>query len=208
MELNAVIPAIPRYMQWSKQNISWSQNDHPKVMPNPGGYALVVDPIMYGSTMKVGFSKVLVDNGSSNNIMYQSTMHTLEITENLLEPSHSNFRGIVPGLSRSPMGKVRVDVLFGGRHNFRVENILFAVVDLDNPYHALLGRPALVKFMASTHVAYIKMKMSEPNGVLTMVGNYQISLETASAGSCLAESLVIAEEKRMIQTAIVLAQSA
>jgi hypothetical protein len=48
MEVNAVIPAVPRYMQWSEQEITWSFKDHPKVMPNPGGYALVVDPIMHG----------------------------------------------------------------------------------------------------------------------------------------------------------------
>jgi hypothetical protein len=105
------------------------------------------------------------------------------------------------------MGKVQVDVLFGGRDNCCVENILFEVVDLDIPYHALLGRTALAKFMTSTHTAYLKMKMPAPKGPLTVVGNYKVSLETASAGSDLVESLVIAEEKRRIQTAVVLAQS-
>ncbi|KAM0923579.1 hypothetical protein ACQ4PT_005449 [Festuca glaucescens] len=207
MEVNAVIPAVPKYMLWSEQEITWSFKDHPKVMPNPGGYALVVDPIMHGTSSRVRFSKVLVDNGSSINIMYRHAMHTLGITENMLEPSRTTFHGIVPGLSCSPMGKVRVDVLFGSRDNCRVENILFEVVDLDSPYHALLGRPALAKFMASTHTAYLKMKMPAPNGPLTVVGNYKVSLETASAGSNLAESLVIAEEKRRMQTAVALAQS-
>ncbi|KAK1667035.1 hypothetical protein QYE76_055194 [Lolium multiflorum] len=94
-------------------------------MPNPGGYALVVDPIMHGPSSRVRFSKVLVDNGSSINIMYRQTMHTLGITQNMLEPSHTTFHGIVPGLSCSPTGKVRVDVLFDCRDNCRVENILF-----------------------------------------------------------------------------------
>jgi hypothetical protein len=134
-------------------------------------------------------------------------MHTLGITENMLQPTHTTFHGIVPGLSCSPMGKIRVDVSFGGCENCRVENLLFEVVDLDSPYHALLGRPALAAFMASTHTAYLKMKMSAPKGPLTVVGNYKISLETASARSNLAESLVIAEGKRRMQTAEVLAQS-
>ncbi|KAK1625913.1 hypothetical protein QYE76_000228 [Lolium multiflorum] len=164
-------------------------SDHPKVMPNPGGYALVVDPTMHGPSSRVRFSKVLVDNGSSINIMYRHTMHTLGVTPNMLEPSHTTFHGIVLGLSCSPMGKVRVDVTFGGRDNCRVENVLFEVVDLDSPYHALLGRPALAKFMASTHTAYLKMKMPAPNGPLTVVGNYKVSLETTSARSNLAESL-------------------
>ncbi|KAK1572795.1 hypothetical protein QYE76_048129 [Lolium multiflorum] len=178
MEVNIVIPAIPKYMLWSEQEITWSFKDHPKVMPNPGGYALVVDPIMHGASSRVRFSKVLVDNGSNINIMYQHTLHTLGITENMLEPSRMTFHGIVRGLSCSPMGKVRVDVLFGGRDNCRVENILFEVVDLDSPYHALLGRSTLAKFMASIYTAYLKMKMLAPNGPLNVVGNYKVSLET------------------------------
>ncbi|XP_051221267.1 uncharacterized protein [Lolium perenne] len=74
------------------------------------------------------------------------------------------------------MGKVQVDVLFGGRDNCRVENIIFEVVDLDSPYYALLGRPTLAKFMGSTHMVYLKMKMSAPNGILTVVGNYKTSM--------------------------------
>ncbi|KAK1646270.1 hypothetical protein QYE76_064075 [Lolium multiflorum] len=207
MEVNAVMPAVPKYMLWSDQEITWSFKDHPKIMPNPGGYALVVDPIMKGPETRVKFSKVLIDNGSSINIMYKHTMRTLGITENMLQPTHTTFHGIVPGLSCAPIGKVRVDVSFGGRDNCRVENIEFEVVDLDSPYHALLGRPALAAFMASTHTAYLKMKMPAPRGPLTVVGNYKVSMETASAGSNLAESLVIAEEKKRMQTAVALAQS-
>jgi hypothetical protein len=194
-------------MLWSDQEITWSFKDHPKIMPNAGGYALVVDPIMKGPTTRDKFSKVLIDNGSSINIMYRHTMNTLGITENMLQPTRTTFHGIVPGLSCAPVGKVRVDVSFGGRDNCRVENLEFEVVDLDSPYHALLGRPALAAFMASTHTAYLKMKMMAPRGPLTVVGKYKVSLETASAGSNLAESLVIAEEKRRMQTAVALAQS-
>ncbi|KAK1617071.1 hypothetical protein QYE76_022588 [Lolium multiflorum] len=193
-------------MLWSDKEITWSFKDHPKIMSNPGGYALVVDPIMKGPETRVKFSKVLIDNGSSINIMYKHAMRTLGITENMLQPTRTTFHGIVPGLSCAPIGKVRVDVSFGGRDNCRVENVEFEVVDLDSPYHAL-GRPALAAFMATTHTAYLKMKMPAPRGPLTVVGNYKVSLETASAGSNLAESLVIAEEKKRMQTAVALAQS-
>ncbi|KAK1605236.1 hypothetical protein QYE76_028909 [Lolium multiflorum] len=176
MEVNAVMPAVPKYMLWSDQEITWSFKDHPKIMPNPGGYALVVDPIMKGPETRVKFSKVLIDNGSSINIMYKNTMRTLGITENMLQPTRTTFHGIVPGLSCAPIGKVRVDVSFGGRDNCRVENIEFEVVDLDSPYHALLGRPALAAFMASTHTAYLKMKMPAPRGPLTVLSGNEWKL--------------------------------
>ena len=46
MEVNAVMPAVPTYMDWSEQEITWSRADHPRVMPRPRSYALVVDPTL------------------------------------------------------------------------------------------------------------------------------------------------------------------
>ena len=168
----------------------------------------MLDLTFIGPDINVKFTRVLIDGGSNINILYRDTMLKMGITENMLEPSRTTFHGIVPGVSCSPMGKVRVDVLFGTRENCRIENILFKVVDLASPYHALVGRPALAKFMASTHIAYLKMKMAGPNGVITISGNYKRSMECASAGSALAESLVIAKEKKKIQDFVALAQSA
>ena len=98
--------------------------------------------------------------------------------------------------------------MFGTRDNCRTESILFEVVDLPSPYHALLGRPALLQCMASTHVSYLKMKLPGPNGVVTVAGSYKRSMECASTSSALDESIVIAKEKRRIHTTVALAQSA
>jgi hypothetical protein len=134
--------------------------------------------------------------------MYRDTMHKLGIKENMLEPSQTMFHGIVSGLSCAPMGKIWIDVMFGNQDNCRVENLWFEVVDLDSPYHALLGRLALAKFMASTHVAYLKMKIPGPKVVITIIGDYKRSMACALAGSNLAESLIIAEEKKRLKRAV------
>ncbi|XP_020148383.1 uncharacterized protein [Aegilops tauschii subsp. strangulata] len=125
-------------------------------------------------------------------------MEKLGIKEKQLLPSQTVFHGIVPGLSCSPIGKIKIDVLFGDKTHFHREPIWFDVVDLDSPYHALLGRPALAKFMAAPHYGYLKMKMPGPKGIITIAGDYQKSLTCAAASSQLAESLVIAEEKRLL----------
>lgn len=208
LEVNAVMPAVPKFMHWSEQEITWSRKDHPRIMPSPGAYALVVDPTFVGSTINARFSRVLIDNGSSINIMYRDTMVKMGISANTLLPSRTTFHGIVPGASCAPMGKILVDVLFGTRDNYRTESILFEVVDLESPYHALLGRPALAKFMASTHTAYLKMKMPGPNGIITISGDYKRSMECASAGSNLTESLVIAAEKKKMHEVVAMAQAA
>jgi hypothetical protein len=94
------------------------------------------------------------------------------------------------------MGRVQREVLFGEKGNSRCEPIWFEVVDISSPYHALLGRPALAKFMAVPHYAYLKMKLPGPKGVITVSRCFKKSLKCAKASSQLAEALVIAEEKR------------
>ena len=79
------------------------------------------------------------------------------------------------------MGKIRLDVIFGTRENFRRESVEFEVVDHSSPYHTILGRPALAKFMAVPHYAYLKMKMPGPKGIITVAGCYKRSMECASA---------------------------
>jgi hypothetical protein len=202
------MPSTPSFLHWSEQEIKWTKEDNPKIMPTPGGYALLVDPTIVGPSSNIRFTKVLVDDGSSINIMYVDTMVKLGITENMLTPSRTVFHGIVPGLSCSPIGKIRVDVCFGTPANYRVENIEFEVVDLKSPYHALLGRPALAKFMASTHIGYLKLKMPGPSGVITISGDYIQSMKCASVGSSLVESLVIAEEKKKMEEIVKMAQVA
>src|SRR3954467_11666177 len=150
-EVNATMPLIPQYMQWSDCSISWGRENHPSVMPNPGTYPLVVDALFASPKFSCLFSRVLVDGGSTINILYRDTLVKLGMSERDLERSWTTFHGIVPGLSCTPMGRIRLDVIFGTQENFRREPIWFEVTDLSSPYHALLGLPAFAKFMLSAH---------------------------------------------------------
>jgi hypothetical protein len=133
-------------------------------------------------------------------------MEKLGIPEIQLMPTKLTFHGIVPGHSCTPMGRIELEVLFGGKDNHRHEPIWFEVVDLNSPYHALLGRPTLAKFMAVPHYAYLKMKLPGPRGVITITGCNKKSMECARASSKLAEALVIAEQKRQLLQRVVAVQ--
>jgi hypothetical protein len=198
VEVNAVIQVRPQFMHWSDASITWGCEDHPPLMPRPGGYALVLDPIVFSETHTCRFSRVLIDGGSSINLLYRTSMEKLGIPVIQLKPTRLTFHGIVPGHSCTPMGRIELEVLFGGKDNHRREPIWFEVVDLNSPYHALLGRPTLAKFMAVPHYAYLKMKLPGPRGVITITGCYKKSIECARASSKLAEALVIAEEMRQL----------
>jgi hypothetical protein len=167
-------------------------------MPSPEEYALVLDPIMRSDTHTCRFSRVLIDGGSSINLLYRSSMEKLGISLAQLEPSRLTFHGIMQGHSCTPMGRVRLEVLFGKKGNSHREPIWFEVVDISSPYHALLGRPALAKFMAVPHYLYLKMKLPGPRGVITVSGCFKKSLACTKASPQLAEALVIAEEKRQL----------
>jgi hypothetical protein len=104
------------------------------------------------------------------------------------------------------LGKVQLEVLFEKKGNSCREPIWFEVVDISSPYHALLGHPALAKFMADPHYAYLKMKLPGPGGVITVSGSFKKSLAYAKESSQLAEALVIAEKKRQLLHRVKLAQ--
>ena len=182
-EVNVVASDTSEFMHWSEKPVSWSRADHPEVMPNLGSYALVLDATFATDRRAARFSRVLIDEGSSINILYKGTTEKLGIKRRQLQSSRTVFHGIVPGLSCSPIGKILLDVLFGDKDHFRREQVWFEVVDLESPYHALLGRPALAKYMAIPHYAYLKMNMPSSKGILIMAGDYRKS------SACAAESV-------------------
>ncbi|KAM3230100.1 hypothetical protein ACQJBY_060726 [Aegilops geniculata] len=132
-------------------------------------------------------------------------MEKLCIKVKQLQPSRTAFHGIVSGLSCSPTGKIKIDVLFRDKNHFHREAIWFEVVDLERPYHALLGRPTLAKFMAVPHYAYLKMKMPGTKSIITIAGDYQKSADYAADSSWLAESLVIATERKLLDRVVAMA---
>ena len=198
-EVNATAPDIPQFFDWSEQPVTWSREDHPDVMPSPGSYSLLLDPIIVAGERACTFSRVLINGGSSINILYKDTADKLGLTETMMQPSRTTFHGIVPGKICAPIGTVWLDVIFGKEENFRRVPVWFEVVDHQSAYHAILGRPALTQFMAVLHCAYLKMKLPGPHGIITVSGDYKRLIACASYGSKIAESVAHAEELQQIK---------
>src|SRR3954452_18984382 len=49
-EVNMVAPATPSYLKWSQTAITFDHSDHPTHIATPGRQALVVDPVVEGTT--------------------------------------------------------------------------------------------------------------------------------------------------------------
>ncbi|KAI4975564.1 hypothetical protein ZWY2020_049171 [Hordeum vulgare] len=178
------------YLHWSEQTISWSREDHPPRVDNLGDLALVVAPQVGGYTL----SKVLMDGGSSINILYFDIFQRMNLLEKDLMPSTTVFHGIVPGKSAYPIGRVRLTVAFGTAQNYRSESLIFEVVKLKSPYHALFGRPAYARFMARPCYVYLKLKMPGPKGPITVEGDRRIAKECEEGDAAYAEVACAAEE--------------
>ena len=83
-----------------------------------------------------------------------------------------------------------------------MEHINFYVTDFDTAYHAILGHPALAKFMAVPHYAYLVLKMPSPAGVLSLRANFSVAYAYET------ESLALAEATDLsIQMASVVAEA-
>ena len=88
---------------------------------------------------------------------------------------------MVPGRASKLLGEITLLEQFGMASNFRVEHINFYV-------HAILGRPALAKFMAIPHYAYLVFKMPSPTGVLALWANLSITYAYETESLSLAEA--------------------
>ena len=62
--VNAVQPAVPRYLRWSEQPIVWSREDHPPRVDNPGQLALVVAPQVEINSLKYSWMEVAASTSS------------------------------------------------------------------------------------------------------------------------------------------------
>jgi hypothetical protein len=103
-EVNTVMPAEPQYINWSEAATTWGCEDHPPLMPSPGEYALVLDPVVCFDTHTCRFSRVLIDGGSNINLLYRSSIEKVGIPIAQLKSSRLTFHGIVPGHSCTPYG--------------------------------------------------------------------------------------------------------
>jgi hypothetical protein len=157
---------------------------------------LVVEPQVGGYKL----TKVLMDGGSSINILYYDTCRRMNLSEKQLSPSTTVFHGIVPGKSAYPIGRIKLEVAFGDEYNYRTEFLTFEVVKIKSPYHALFGRPAYARFMARPCYVYLKLKMPGPKGTITVDGNRKIARECEEGVAAYAESACAAKELKFYKS--------
>jgi hypothetical protein len=113
-EVCLVKVAAPVYLDWSDKPITFDRGDHLDFVPGPGRCPLVVDPIIGN----VRLSKVLMDEGSSLNIIYAETLELLGVDRSEVRTGATPFHGIAPGKQVLPLGRFDLPVCFRTPSNF------------------------------------------------------------------------------------------
>jgi hypothetical protein len=124
-------------------------------IPKHGRFPLVLDPCINS----VQFERVLVDGGSSIDILFHSSLSALKLMEADLKPYDAQFWGVLPRQSSIPLGQITLLVQFGNPNHFRTDYVNFVVADFEGTYHTILGRLALTKFMVVLHYSYLVLKI-------------------------------------------------
>ncbi|GAV63785.1 hypothetical protein CFOL_v3_07303, partial [Cephalotus follicularis] len=117
--------------------ISFSEVDYEGVRL-PHDDPVVVTLLVELFTMK----RILLDSGSSADILYKHAFDQLRIPTDQLKPVKTPLVGFT-GETIHPLGSINLSVVAGtAPHQTQVE-MTFLVVDTPSPYNAIIGRPGL-----------------------------------------------------------------
>ena len=94
--------------------ITFDRRDHPTSICHGGLAALVLDPIIDGYHL----TRVLMDGGSSLNLIYKDTVCKMAIDPSRIKPSNTTFKGVIPDVEARYTGSLTLEVVLGSPDNF------------------------------------------------------------------------------------------
>ncbi|XP_072062188.1 uncharacterized protein [Arachis hypogaea] len=149
-------------------NITFSQEDICSAAPN------LDDPVVISiQTGELLVRKVILDSGSSADVLFYSTFLKMKLSEKLMQPSSGELVGFSG--ERVPIkGYIWLKTMMGEGSLSRTIDMQYLVVDCPSPYNIILGRPALNMFRAVVSTFYLCVKFQAQDGrIATLHSNRQ-----------------------------------
>ncbi|XP_068504586.1 uncharacterized protein [Phaseolus vulgaris] len=116
--------------------------------------------------------RVLVDQGSSADVMFLSTFNKLRLSPDLLRP----YTGCLYGFADNQVevrGYLELRTTFTDGEASRIESIRYLVVNANSAYNILLVGPALNRLNAVSSTRHMKMKMPDLSGKVIVIKSDQ-----------------------------------
>jgi hypothetical protein len=117
-----------------------------------------------------GIHRILVDNGSSTDILYWPAFQQMGIDRERIKPFASPLVGF-GGEVVFPIGIIPLPVTAGTTPQLATVMVDFLVIDRPSAYNAIMGRPALNKLKAVTSTYHLMMKFPTEEGVGVVRGD-------------------------------------
>ncbi|GFY98634.1 hypothetical protein Acr_13g0000350 [Actinidia rufa] len=141
-------------------------NDDLRGLHLPHDDALVVSAVIANFNVQ----RILIDNGSSADILFVSAFERMKVGLDKLHPFHTPLIGF-GGNTTHPLGWINLPITLGMEPHQTTVWQDFIVVDCPSPYKAILGRPTLGGIKAITSTYHLKVKFPSPTGIGEIKGD-------------------------------------
>ena len=170
MEIQAIskLPRLDNVITFSDSNIEGCQHPH--------NDQLVIRAIVANKMVH----RVLVDNGSSIDIIFASAFDKIGIGREKLEPVNAYLHGFY-GERVLPLGSIQLVLILGDPPCQATTTIRFLIIDDPSAYNMLLGRPSLNGIRAIPLAYHMVIKFPTTNGVGMVRGNQRVARKYYSA---------------------------
>ena len=169
VEVQAVskLPRLDTAITFSDSDLEGCQHPH----DDP----LVIRAVVAHKTIH----QILVDNGSSVDIIFASTFDQMGIGREKLEPVSAHMRGF-SGEKVLPLGSIHLALTLGDPPCQATTTVRFLRVDAPLAYNVLLGRPSLNAKKAIPSAYHMVIKFPTTNGVGMVRGDQRMARECYS----------------------------
>ncbi|VFQ73357.1 unnamed protein product [Cuscuta campestris] len=173
----AAVALNPRSKQARREPITFTDRDLPATGEDHN------DPLVITMDMGgVDVSRVLVDTGSSVNVLYLDAFEKLKLCRTRLELLKTPLSGFI-GDSVEAEGSILLTCELGTGDQVVQKQMRFVVVNIKCVHNAILGRPGINKVRGVISMAHLCMKFYTPGGIGQVRGDQK------KARSCYLEAV-------------------
>ena len=142
-----------------EQAITFTDEDAERVH-HPHDDAIVITLLIVDYTTR----RVLVDNGSSADILYYPAFQQMRLERDQLRPVNSPLVGF-RGMKVQHVGIITLPVVVRAYPQQITKDVNFLMVDCSSSYNAIIGRPTLNSWKAVTSTYHLSVKFPTEYGV-------------------------------------------